>query len=79
MGDDEIKNIDRIKKVGLKIAYYRNLRELSQEELASMVFLSREQINRIESPNGKSFTSVDTLFCIADALEIDIRRLFDFE
>ncbi len=62
--------------VAKNIARKRRQKKLSQEALAKLVGLSREQINRIE--NGHDNPEAATLFGIADALEVqtdDLRQL----
>jgi len=67
------------KQLGLNIAYYRKMRNLSQLQLAEMVDLSRTHISNIEAPNMKTSISLDSLFDIAEALEIPPKELFEFK
>lgn len=64
--------------IGLNIAYYRKMRNLSQMALAEAVNLSRTHISNIEAPNMKTSISMDSLFDIADALDIPPKELLDF-
>jgi len=73
-----VNNHEKLKEIGLKIAYYRKKKGLRQQDLAELIFVSKDRVSKIESPNSKAFTSVLTLLAIADALEIDVRQLFDF-
>ena len=73
------KHDDRNKKLGLKIAYYRKLKGFSQEEFAEMVGISRSHISAIESPKAKRMVSLNRLYDMADALEMPIYKLFQFE
>ena len=66
------------KQIGLNIAYYRKLRNLSQIALAEAVDLSRTHISNIEAPNMKTSISLESLFDIADALQIAPKELLDF-
>lgn len=66
------------KEIGLNIAYYRKLRNLSQLELAEAVNLSRTHISNIEAPNMKTGISLESLFDIAEALQIAPKELLDF-
>ena len=70
---------DRYLQLGLKIAYYRKLKGLTQEQLAEMVDLNTSTIGQIEAPNIVRAVSMDTLFDIADALEIPPYKLIMFE
>ncbi len=49
------------KQIGLNIAYYRKLRNLSQMALAEAVDLSRTHISNIEAPNMKTSISLESL------------------
>ena len=51
-------------QVGLKIAYYRKLRGLTQEELAERIDRTPAFIGHVEAPNIKKAVSLDTLFAI---------------
>lgn len=62
-------------ELGLNIKYYRVKKGLTQQELADFVYLSKQQISRIESPNNSTSTKLDTLYAIAEALDVDIRQL----
>ena len=68
----------KYKEIGLKIAYYRKLKGYSQMQFAEMIDISRTHLSNIEAPNKPTAISLDLLFKISDALEIDIRRFFDF-
>ena len=59
-------------QVGLKIAYYRKLRGLTQEELA-------ERIGHVEAPNIKKAVSLDTLFAISSVLDVPAYKFLMFD
>ena len=59
---------DKYRQIGLKIAYYRKLRGLTQEQLAERLELSPAFIGHVEAPNINKAVSLDTLFDIAVAL-----------
>lgn len=73
------KHYAHLIKIGLKVSYYRKLRSLTQEELAEKADISRTTIAHLESPDKFHGTSLSTLFKIADALDIHVKKLFDFE
>ena len=52
----------------------RNDRHMSQQELASQANLSTNFMNELE--NGKKFPSIETLSKLAQALSVDLFRLF---
>ena len=66
-------------QLGLKIAYYRKLRGLTQEQLAEKVDRTPAFIGHVEAPNIKKSVSLDTLFSIAEALEVPVYKFFMFE
>ena len=70
---------EKYRQIGLKIAYYRKLRGLTQEELAEQIGVTPAFIGHLEAPNIKKALSLDTLFDIADILEIPPRKFLDFE
>lgn len=74
----EKKHQKELRMLGLTIAYYRKLRGMTQIDLAEQTNVSRTHISNIEAPNGTTSVSLETLFEIADALEVPIKDLFDF-
>ena len=70
---------DNYIKIGLKIAYYRKLKSLTQEQLAEKLGCGVSFIGQIEAPNIYKAISLDTLFKIAKALEISPYRLLYFD
>ena len=72
------EHLERYRKLGLKISYYRKLKGLTQGQLASLVGLSRTHISNIEAPNIKTSISLDSLLDIAEVLGIPVKDLFDF-
>ncbi len=76
-----MKNIyaDKYRQIGLKIAYYRKLRGLTQEELAEQVGLTPAFIGHLEAPNIPKALSLDTLFDIAEVLEVPPQKFLIFE
>ena len=70
---------DKYRQIGLKIAYYRKLRRLTQEELAEQIGLTPTFIGHLEAPNITKALSLDTLFDIAVALEVSPHQFLTFE
>lgn len=66
-----------IKALGGKIRSLRIDKGLSQQQLAYDADIELSQVSRIE--RGVINTSVSQLFAIADALEVHLKTLFDFE
>lgn len=69
---------EEFKKLGLNIAYHRKARGLSQLQLAEMVNISRTHLSNVEGPNSHTSLSLDTLFAIAEALDVSAAQLLDF-
>lgn len=65
-----------ISKFGNHLRVLRLEKKLSQEMLANDANIPINQIGRIE--RGEISTSLNTIFKIANALEIDIKELFNF-
>lgn len=70
---------EQYRQIGLKIAYYRKLRGLTQEELAEQVGLTPAYIGHLEAPNISKALSLDTLFDIAVALDVAPQKFLAFE
>ena len=67
------------RQLGLKIAYYRKLRGLTQEQLAEKIDKSAAFIGHVEAPNVDKAVSFDTLFDIARALDVSPYKFLMFE
>ena len=70
---------DKYLQLGLKIAYYRKLRGLTQEMLAEKVGVSAAFIGHVEAPNINKAVSLDTLFDIASVLDVPAYKFLLFE
>lgn len=69
---------DKYLHFSLNVAYYQKLRGLTQIQLAEKVNLSRTYISNIEAPNMQTSISLDTLFDLADALQVPASKLLEF-
>lgn len=67
------------KHVGAKIVYFRTLNDLSQEELAQKIHISRGTLGKIERGNYDSSISLDTLLDISDVLGLELSMLISFD
>lgn len=70
---------EQYRQIGLKIAYYRKLRGLTQEELAEQVGLTPAYIGHLEAPSISKALSLDTLFDIAAVLDVAPQKFLTFE
>lgn len=71
------KNRDRFIELGIAIAAIRKLKGFSQEELAYKAGISRSHLSAIEAPNIVRPFSLEVLYNIADALEINAGDLLN--
>ncbi len=65
-------------QLGLNISYYRKLAGYTQEELAEEANLSRSYLSTIEAPNEIKTMSLEVLFNISKALNIEPNKLLIF-
>lgn len=70
----ESKYQNRYRTLGLNIAYYRKRCGLTQEQLAEKAGIERSRVSKTEI--AWTGTSLDVIFRIADALEIEPYKLF---
>ena len=66
-------------QIGLKIAYYRKLRGLTQEQLAERIKKTPAYIGHIEAPNIIKAVSLDTLFDISIVLDVPAYKFLMFD
>ena len=71
-------NVDKLTEVGYNIAYYRKHAGMTQEQLADAVGISRSHLSAIEAPNVVRSFSIEVLFNIAKALNVEAYRLLMF-
>lgn len=72
-----IKIDDIDKKIGMNIRLQRVKRGISQEKLADIAGLARSTMGIIE--RGEQSSSAQTLAKVANALNIDLYKLFIFD
>ncbi len=66
-------------KIGLKIAYYRKLRGMTQEELAESCNLSAGYVSQLEGANCFFCPSIKTLFTFSRVLGVPVHKLVDID
>ncbi len=67
------------RQIGRKVAYYRQLRNLTQEALAKKVNVSISTLGKIERGKYNNNLSLSILKSIADGLNIDLSMLVTFD
>ena len=69
----------KFKQIGLKIVYYRHLRNISQQDLARKINISISTLSKIERGKYNNNLSMSMLLTIADGLKIDPVLLMTFD
>ena len=70
---------DRYMKLGLRIAYFRKMRGLTQEQFAEKLGKSLGYIGAVEATNVERAISLDMLFDIADLLGVQPQKFLQFD
>jgi transcriptional regulator with XRE-family HTH domain len=65
-------------QIGQKIAYYRKLRNFSQDELARRVNISKSSLGKIERGKYNNNIPMSVLIAIAESLNIELATLVTF-
>lgn len=71
-----VKNIEVEKRFGAKLAYVRKSKKLSQMKLAEIVDMNFNYIGQIE--RGEANVTIKTMITLADALDVELKELFEF-
>ena len=69
---------ERFRILGLRIAYYRKMRGMTQEQFAEAIGRSVSFVSQIEANNAAEVkgVSLETLFLMSEKLGISMARLF---
>ena len=67
------------KQIGNKVAYYRKLRNLTQDELADRVNISVSSISKLERGKYNNNIPLSMLIMVAEGLRIDVSMLVSFD
>lgn len=67
----------QIQYIGLRIAYFRKMRDMTQTQLAEKVSISKNYLSQIERGTSNKAVSLPLLIQIADALNIELSVLVD--
>ena len=68
---------ERFRRLGLKVAFYRKLKGLTQAELAEAMQTNVSFIGAIEAVNMYKPISLKTVFKLADILEVQPAKLLE--
>lgn len=77
--DDKLKS--RMRLLGLRIAFYRKRKGLTQDQLAELIDYSHSYLARIEACSGRDpmIPPIDFFYRVADALGIPLSKLVEEE
>ena len=67
------------KQIVNKVAYYRKLRNLTQDQLADRVSISVSSISKLERGKYNNNIPLSMLIMIAEGLKIDVSLLVTFD
>ncbi len=67
--------MNQVRQIGLRIAYFRKMRKLTQAELANRVHMNKSYLSQIECRLEKKSLSLPLLISIADKLNISLSIL----
>lgn len=70
---------ERFRILGLRIAYYRKMRGMTQEQFAETIGRSVSFVSQIEANNAAEVkgVSLETLFLMSEKLGVSMSRLFE--
>ena len=65
--------MDRRKKLGAKIVYFRKLKAITQKEVAEQMGVSRQYLSRLE--HGQCECSLDMIYSLSGVLNVEPEEL----
>lgn len=65
-------------QLAFNITYYRKKARFTQMQWAEIIGISRTHMSNIEAPNIPTVFTSTVLLNIADAMDVELVRLFDF-
>ena len=71
------KNQKRLRQISIKIGAIRKWRGMTQTALAEKAEISRSLLSSIEAPKLACNFTIEVLFNIADALNVEVKDLLD--
>ena len=72
---DDCRN--ELKCIGLRIAYFRKLKNITQAELAELLYINKNYLSHIESGSANKAVSLPLLIRISKALEVELSLITD--
>ena len=81
MAEQTLENIDDCRKelkcIGLRISYFRKLKNITQAELAEQLAINKNYLSHIESGSANKAISLPLLIRISKALNVELSLLTD--
>ena len=81
MAEKTLENIDDCRKelkcIGLRISYFRKLKNITQAELAEQLAINKNYLSHIESGSANKAISLPLLIRISKALNVELSLLTD--
>ena len=66
-----------LKCIGLRVAYFRKLKNITQADLAEQLSINKNYLSHIESGSANKAVSLPLLIRISKALDVDLSLLTD--
>lgn len=70
---------DEMRCIGMRIAGFRKLRKLTQEQLADKLNINKNYLSQIETASGNKNISLPMLIRISRALDVELALLTDID
>ena len=70
---------DELQYIGLRISYFRKMKNMTQAQLAEKVYISKNYLSHIESGASNKAVSLPLLIEISKALDIALSVLVDLD
>ena len=71
--------LEEVARIGLRVAYFRKVRNMTQAELATKVGINKNYLSHIECGNANKALSLPLLIKISKVLDIKLSVLVDLE
>ena len=76
---DKSDCMEAVHCIGLRIAYFRKLKKMTQAQLATKININKNYLSQIESGATTTVISLPLLIRIANALDVELSILVDLE
>ena len=73
------RHAEKIRHIGLRIAYFRKMRTLTQEDLAHQIHINKYYLSQIETGSCNKTISLPLLIDISEVLDIKLSSLVNLD